>query len=57
LLYYIFLLIAFAWTISTQYVLVRRQTATRFLESRKNKLTLLREMKRYIAEIKMQNKF
>lgn len=47
-LYYIFLLIAFAWTISTQYILVRRQTATRYLETRKNKLTLLREMKEYI---------
>jgi len=47
-LYYLFLLIAFAWTISTQYILTKRQTATRYLNTRKNKLTLLREMKLYI---------
>jgi len=47
-LYYIFLLIAFAWTISTQYVLTRRNTATKYFNTRKNKLTLLREMKTYI---------
>jgi hypothetical protein len=50
ILYYIFLLIAFAYTISTQYVWTRRQTKTRYYETRKNKLTLLREMKRYIEE-------
>lgn len=49
-LYYVFLLIAFAWTISTQYVWTRRQTKTRYYETRKNKLTLLREMKLYIEQ-------
>ncbi len=49
-LYYVFLLIAFAWTISTQYVLTRRNTATKYLNTRKNKLVLLREMKQYINE-------
>jgi hypothetical protein len=53
ILYYVFLLIAFAWTISTQYVWTRRQTKTRYYETRKNKLTLLREMKLYI-ELKLQ---
>ena len=48
LLYYTFLLVAFAWTISTQYVLTRRNTATKYFNTRKNKLTLLREMKAYI---------
>jgi hypothetical protein len=48
LLYYLFLLIAFAWTISTQYVLVRKQTAKRYFITRQNTLTLLREMKSYI---------
>lgn len=50
LLYYVFLLIGFAWTISTQYVLVRKQTAERYFITRKNTLTLLREMKLYINE-------
>ena len=49
-LYYVFLLIAFAWTISTQYVLTRKNTATRYFMTRKNKLTLLREMKLYIQQ-------
>jgi hypothetical protein len=48
LLYYVLLLLAFAWTVSTQYVSTRRQTKTRYYETRKNKLTLLREMKAYI---------
>jgi hypothetical protein len=47
-LYYVFLIVAFAWTISTQYVLTRRNTATKYFDTRKNKLTLLREMKNYI---------
>ena len=50
LLYYIFLIVAFAWTISTQYVLTRRNTAIKYFNTRKNKLTLLREMKKYINE-------
>lgn len=50
LLYYIFLVVAFAWTISTQYVLTRRNTAVKYLDTRRNKLTLLREMKKYINE-------
>lgn len=48
ILYYVFLVISFAWTISTQYVLTRKQTKTRYYETRKNKLILLREMKEYI---------
>jgi len=57
LLYYIFLLIAFAWTISTQYILTRRNTATKYFNTRKNKLTLLREMKTYIQnELAKMNK-
>ncbi len=48
LLYYVFLLVAFAWTISTQYILTRRNTATKYFNTRKNKLVLLREMKAYI---------
>lgn len=52
LLYYIFLIVAFAWTISTQYVLTRRNTAVKYFNTRKNKLTLLREMKKYIDENK-----
>jgi len=56
ILYYLFLLISFAWTISTQYVFTRRQTATKYFDTRKNKLTLLREMKKYINEkISIQN--
>ena len=50
LLYYVFLLIAFAWTISTQYVLVRKQTANRYFITRQYTLTLLREMKAYIND-------
>jgi len=50
LLYYLFLIIAFAWTISTQYVLVRQQTAKRYFVTRQNTLTLLREMKSFITE-------
>jgi hypothetical protein len=50
LLYYVFLLISFAWTISTQYILVRRQTANRYFITRQNTLTLLREMKLYINQ-------
>jgi hypothetical protein len=57
LLYYIFLVIAFAWTISTQYVLTRRNTATKYFNTRKNKLILLREMKTYIQnELTKMNK-
>jgi hypothetical protein len=56
LLYYIFLLIAFAWTISTQYILTRRNTATKYFNTRKNKLTLLREMKNYIQNELGKNK-
>jgi hypothetical protein len=49
-LYYAFLLVAFAWTISTQYILTRQNTKTTYFATRKNKLTLLREMKDYIQE-------
>lgn len=49
-LYYIFLIIAFAWTISTQYILTRQNTKTIYFATRKNKLTLLREMKAYIQQ-------
>jgi hypothetical protein len=49
-LYYLFLLVAFAWTISTQYILTRTNTRTTYFATRKNKLTLLREMKDYIAK-------
>lgn len=48
--YYILLLLAFAWTISTQYVLTRNNTKTIYFSTRKNKLTLLREMKDYIQK-------
>lgn len=58
-LYYAFLLIAFAWTISTQYILTRNNTKTIYFATRKNKLTLLREMKDFIQqrlkELSMQN--
>jgi hypothetical protein len=57
-LYYAFLLIGFAWTISTQYIITRQNTKTIYFSTRKNKLTLLQEMKKYInqrlAEIKQQ---
>jgi hypothetical protein len=49
-LYYAFLVIGFAWTISTQYVLTRQNTKTIYYSTRKNKLTLLREMKAYIQK-------
>jgi hypothetical protein len=49
-LYYAFLVIGFAWTISTQYVLTRHNTKTIYYSTRKNKLTLLREMKEYIQK-------
>jgi hypothetical protein len=49
-LYYAFLLVSFAWTISTQYILTRQNTKTTYFATRKNKLTLLREMKDYIQE-------
>ena len=49
-IYYLALLIAFAWTISTQYMLTRKNTKTRYYETRKNKLVLLREMKGYIQK-------
>ena len=49
-LYYLALLIAFAWTISTQYTTTRKNTKTRYYETRKNKLVLLREMKSYIEQ-------
>lgn len=49
-IYYVALLIAFAWTISTQYMLTRKNTKTRYYETRKNKLVLLREMKSYIQK-------
>jgi hypothetical protein len=49
-LYYVFLVIGFAWTISTQYVLTRQNTKTVYYSTRKNKLTLLREMKEYIQK-------
>ena len=48
--YYILLLLAFAWTISTQYVLTRNNTKTIYFSTRKNKLILLREMKDYIQK-------
>jgi hypothetical protein len=54
-LYYLALLIAFAWTISTQYTITRKNTKTRYYETRKNKLVLIREMKKYI-ESKLQTK-
>jgi hypothetical protein len=57
-LYYAFLLIGFAWTISTQYIITRQNTKTIYFSTRKNKLTLLQEMKKYInqrlAEVKQQ---
>jgi hypothetical protein len=57
-LYYAFLIIGFAWTISTQYIITRQNTKTIYFSTRKNKLTLLQEMKKYInqrlAEIKQQ---
>jgi hypothetical protein len=49
-LYYAFLLIGFAWTISTQYIITRQNTKTIYFSTRKNKLTLLQEMKKYINE-------
>jgi hypothetical protein len=49
-LYYAFLVIGFAWTISTQYVLTRHNTKTIYYSTRKNKLTLLQEMKEYIQK-------
>jgi hypothetical protein len=49
-LYYLALLLAFAWTISTQYTATRKNTKTRYYETRKNKLVLLREMKNYIQQ-------
>lgn len=49
-LYYLFLFVAFAWTISTQYILTRNNTKTIYFATRKNKLTLLREMKDYIQK-------
>jgi len=49
-LYYVLLVIGFAWTISTQYVLTRQNTKTVYYSTRKNKLTLLREMKEYIQK-------
>lgn len=49
-IYYLALLLAFAWTISTQYTTTRKNTKTRYYETRKNKLVLLREMKLYIEE-------
>lgn len=49
-LYYLFLLIAFAWTISTQYIVTRQNTKTTYYATRKNKLTLLREMKEFIQQ-------
>jgi hypothetical protein len=57
-LYYAFLIIGFAWTISTQYIITRQNTKTIYFSTRKNKLTLLQEMKKYInqrlAEVKQQ---
>jgi hypothetical protein len=59
-LYYAFLLIGFAWTISTQYIITRQNTKTIYFSTRKNKLTLLQEMKKYInerlAEVKKQER-
>jgi hypothetical protein len=49
-LYYAFLIIGFAWTISTQYIITRQNTKTIYFSTRKNKLTLLQEMKKYINE-------